>query len=192
MEQAKLEIVHQEERVKGKTTRDKVKNTFTEELFIGICSPIGSMKDEVIDSLSSTLKNDYGYTVEIIKLSEFIDEYKINDYKSIEGKTEQFAQLMYKIHEGNAIRKKYDNNSVLVELAIRDIYLSRVHEARKEGEGELPSAEDFTSRRRCYIFNSIKNKEELLLLRQIYTDNFTNSVYFLHNMSESRTFERKI
>lgn len=191
MEQAKLEIVHQDERIKGKTTRDKVKNTFTEELFIGICSPIGSMKDEVIASLSLILKGVYGYTVEILKLSDYIDEYKLNDYKSIEGKTEEFSQLMYKIDEGNAIRKKYDNNSVLVELAIRDIYLSRVHEARKGSEDELPSAEDFTSRRRCYIFNSIKNKEELLLLRQIYTDNFYQFSIFSPQYEREQNLRKK-
>ncbi|TDW50066.1 deoxycytidylate deaminase [Flavobacterium sp. 270] len=172
MEQVKFEIVHQDERIKGKTTREKVKNTFTEELFLGICSPIGSMKDEVIASLTEILEKTYGYTVEVLKLSDYIDKYKINAFQPVGGSTEEYSKLMYKIDEGNAIRKHYNNNSVLVELAIRDIYNNRVHEATKGDGGELPKAEDFTSRRRCFIFNSIKNKEELLLLRQIYTDNF--------------------
>ncbi|MBA9073498.1 deoxycytidylate deaminase/uncharacterized protein YkvS [Flavobacterium gossypii] len=172
MEQTKLEVIYQNENVKGKTTREKVKNTFTEELFLGICSPIGSMKDEVIASLAATLRETYNYDVEILKLSDYIDKYKINLYSQIQEKTKEFSELMYKIDEGNAIRKKYNNNSVLVELAIMDIYNNRVDEITKKDDGALPEAEDFISRRKCFIFNSIKNKEELLLLRQIYTDNF--------------------
>ncbi|PKB16485.1 anti-phage dCTP deaminase [Flavobacterium sp. 5] len=173
-EQIKLEVLSNDGESKGKTTREKVKNTCTEELFLGICSPIGSMKDEVIKSLTKILKDTYGYKVEILKLSDHIDTYKINNYQSIEEKTKQFSDLMYKINEGNAIRKRYNNNSVLVELAIRDIYNSRADEVTNIADDPtfLPKAEDFKSRRTCFIFNSIKNKEELLLLRQIYTDNF--------------------
>lgn len=192
MEQTKLEVVYQEEKVKGKTTREKVKNTFTEELFLGICSPIGSMKDEVIASLAKTLEDTYGYTVEILKLSNYIDTYKINQYELIEGKTQEFSELMYKIHEGNAIRKHYNNNSVLVELAIRDIYNNRVDEVTNKVDGaELPKAEDFTSRRKCFIFNSIKNKEELLLLRQIYTDNFYQFSIFSPQAEREENLQNK-
>lgn len=173
MEQTKLQILTNDENIKGKTTREKVKNTFTEELFLGICSPIGSMKDEVIDSLAKVLNEKYGYTVEVLKLSDYIDKYKIDDYSQIPSKTEAYSRLKYKISEGNNIREKYNNNSVLVELAIMDIYNSRVNEITKNGDGKtLPQPEEFVSRRKCFIFNSIKNKEELLLLRQIYTDNF--------------------
>jgi deoxycytidylate deaminase len=170
MEQAKLEIVGHDDGVKGKTTREKVKNTLTEELFLGICAPIGSMKDEVISSIKKVLNEKYNYEVQILKLADYIEKYKVQDYKQKDGKTEGYSKLVYKIDEGNAIRLKYDNKSVLVELAIKDIHNNRNNQT-KTAEF-YPKPEEYKSRRICFIFNSIKNIEELLLLRQIYTDNF--------------------
>lgn len=157
---------------KGNTTREKVSNTLTEELFFGICAPIGSMRDEVIKALTTTLENDYGYKVIPLKLSKYIDDYKVNPYTSIDGKTDDFSRLKYKITEGNFLREKYSNKSLLAELAIMEIHNSRIAEISTSDSQDLPNLEDYKSRRTCFIFNSIKNKEELLLLRQVYTENF--------------------
>lgn len=159
---------------KSKTTREKVDKTLTEELFLGICAPIGSLKEKVITQLKKTLKEDYGYEVENIKLSKFIETYKVDDYNQITGKTESYSKLMYKIEQGNQLRKKYSNNSILVELAIKDINFKRVEELAKKTKVKEKDIriEDLVSRRKCYIFDSIKNKEELLLLRKVYTKNF--------------------
>ncbi|PQJ76551.1 hypothetical protein BTO16_11665 [Polaribacter glomeratus] len=154
---------------KGQTTREKVRNTLTEELFFGICAPIGSLKPTVINSLEKIMKEKFNYEVEIIKLSGKIEDFKLNEYKQIPTKTPAFSKLVYKIEEGNEIRKKYNNNSILVELAIKDILYSRTQGL---GEEEALNHENIKSRRKCYIFDSIKNKEELLLLRRIYTKNF--------------------
>lgn len=170
-EQIKLEVLSNGDESKGKTTREKVNNTLTEELFLGICAPIGSMKDEVIDILKNTLTTTYGYEVEVLKLSDYIDKHKINDFQQLDKKTEPFSELIYKINQGNKIREKYQNKSILIELAIQEIHISRLKEGKKAGD-EIPKIEDLKTRRKCYIFNSIKNKEELLLLRRIYTENF--------------------
>ena len=177
MEQLKLKDSDFLSEEKGKTTRDKVKNTYTEELFLGICAPIGSMKDEVISSLTKILHEKYGYEVRMLKLTDYIDRYKIEEYRGREGETEAYSKLIYKINEGNQIREKYSNKSVLVELAIQDIHIDRMKtvktdEINPRPEDYVPRPEDYKSRRICFIFNSIKNEEELLLLRQIYTDNF--------------------
>ena len=37
----------------GKNTREKVENTYTAEIIIGICAPIGSYSTPVIDELVS-------------------------------------------------------------------------------------------------------------------------------------------
>ena len=155
---------------KGKTSIEKVKNTHTEELFIGICSPIGSHKEIVIKELSEQLKEKYNYTVKTIKLSEYIDKYKTDVFKLLEGKTEEYSELKHKIEEGDKLRSKYKNNSILVELGISDIYNERTSEITNDDE--LPDSEEYSTRRICYIFDSIKNKEELLLLREVYTDLF--------------------
>ena len=57
-----LEVAHKivettsESIATGRSTREKVENTLTQELIIGICSPIGTLKNEVIYVLISTLK----------------------------------------------------------------------------------------------------------------------------------------
>jgi deoxycytidylate deaminase len=171
-QQIKLDVIYNDEESKGKTTREKVNNTLTEELFLGICAPIGSMKDEVIESLKSILEKKYKYEVEILKLSDYIEEHKLEDFVQIEGRTDAFSKLIYKITQGNEIRKRYKNKSILVELAIQKIHISRLIDGKRIGDDEIPKIENLKTRRKCYIFNSIKNKEELLLLRRIYTENF--------------------
>jgi len=172
-EQVKLDVLTNDDKLsKGKTTREKVNNTLTEELFIGICAPIGSMKDDVIDLIKKNLIEIYNYDVEVLKLSDYIDTNKIDEFEQIDKKTEAFSKFIYKIDQGNKIREYYNNKSILVELAIQEIHISRLIDGRKAGSDEIPKIEDLITRRKCYIFNSIKNKEELLLLRRIYTDNF--------------------
>ncbi len=174
----------------GKTTREKVKNTLTEELFFGICAPIGSLKQEVITSLTKILEDKYNYDVVPLKLSKYIDNYKINDFEALPGKTTAYSNLKYKINEGNRIRLKYKNNSVLAELAIQEIHLSRLEE-NKVKEPEKLDPTTFKSVRRCYIIDSIKNKEELLLLRRIYTKNFFQFSIFSPVDERVKTLRKK-
>jgi deoxycytidylate deaminase len=171
-EEVKLEVLSNNNESKGKTTREKVNNTLTEELFLGICAPIGSMKDEVIESLKNILSKVYKYDVEVIKLSNYIEQYRTKEIEFIPKTTEAYSVLRDKIEQGNEIRRVYDNKSILVELAIQDIHVSRLKDGKKVGEEGIPAITDLKTRRKCYIFNSIKNKEELLLLRRIYTDNY--------------------
>ena len=146
---------------KEKTTKDKVENTYTDELIIGICSPIGSDITSVINEIKSRL-NEYNYKVEIIKLSDFINKYYDKDSEIVSGKTEEYSKLMHKIRGGSYLRKHYDDNSILAELAIRHIRLNR----------EKGDATDVKSERKCYIIDSLKNLEELKLLRSIYREIF--------------------
>jgi deoxycytidylate deaminase len=165
-----LQVVDKEINIqenKGKNTKEKIENTLTEELFFSVCSPIGSLKENAIKELKKKLEEDYKYNVRIIKLSDFIEQYKTEEYEALQGKTEIFSQYNFKINEGNKLRDKY-TNQILAELSIADIHAER---AASVGIGHLTDR-NYTSRRNCYIFDSIKNKEELRLLRSVYTDNF--------------------
>ena len=131
----------------GKNTQEKVNNTHTEELFFSICSPIGSLKNEAIIELKSQLNSIYKYDVEIIKLSDFIDEYKTEDFKAIPGKTEIFSQYNFSINQGNQLREKY-NNQILSEFSIAKIYANR---ASKNNDHLIDA--NYKSIRKCYIFD---------------------------------------
>lgn len=153
-----------DDKSKGKTTREKIEKTYTEEIIIGICTPIGTPKDRVIEGMKSTLI-EYGYDTEVISLTSLITEYYENNHSLKLGKTEAYSRLKHKIDGGNQLRKKYGNRSVLAELAIKKINLDRSLFFTKDEK--LPDATELSSRRKCYIIDSLKNKEELLLFRSM-------------------------
>jgi deoxycytidylate deaminase len=76
---------------------------------------------------------------------------------------------MNKIIGGDTLRKKF-GPQVLAELTIQEINLSRYEE--KGGKLELKPIDELKSRRLCFIIDSVKNKEELELLRELYKDIF--------------------
>jgi deoxycytidylate deaminase len=157
------------------TTIEKVENSFSEELVIAICAPIGTRKPPVITALRKRLTDDYGYECEVIKLSHFIDQYKDKapaPSRKI-GYTDEYNKKINLIESGDELRKKY-NLSVLAELAIYRILQDR----KLNGAETTPLHEErpidilYKNRRKCYIIDSIKNKEELLLLKTVYRELF--------------------
>lgn len=159
---------------KGKTALEKVENTYTDEIVIGLCSPIGTVKQPLIDELVSQLSTRYGYVsedgkpaVHIIKLSDYISLYGSMNVTPEIGHSPEFTKLKAKIDGGDDLRGQYTKNSILVELAVADIL-----ERRKNWKGKLLSAIEMKPRRICYIIDSLKNKEELLFLRSVYKDIF--------------------
>jgi deoxycytidylate deaminase len=181
--QLKIEVSNDVEsnEVKGKTTGEKVDNTLTEELVIAICSPIGTSKEEVIESISKNLLNKYKYeSVKVIKLSDFIKELDIERKPQKEGETKYFTELMNKIQGGNYIREKH-SHACLVEKAISQMYQDRISVLENPKDKE-----QLKSRRVCYIIDSIKNKEELQVLQKVYRDIFYSFSVF-SNRSERET-----
>ena len=166
-------------------TKEKVDNTLTEELIIGICSPIGSLKEEVVGILQDQLHELYDYDVKIIKLSSFIDKYAKEQETSKIGESKDFTILMNKIKGGNSLREKY-SASCLTELAIRDINLERM----SSGTG-IKNVEDLKSRRKCYIIDSLKNIEELTLLRSVYKDIFYQFSVFSPELERKENLRKK-
>jgi len=152
---------HTSSSLNSNTTDEKIKNTQTEELVIGICYPIGSDSTFVINAIKARLEK-YHYDVEIIKISDYIKEFYEKDINLISGKTESYSELMHKINGGDSLRQTYNDYSILAELAINKIRVSR-------GESDITKIK---SRRKCFIIDSLKNFEELKLLRSIYGDIF--------------------
>lgn len=143
--------------------KEKVFETHTEELIIGLCGPIGTDIQFISDRISYLINEQYGYTPIPIKLSKFIKDYtKSWDFDKVKDKNEYYNKL---IEAGNKLREKH-SNTILAELAINEIAVNR--EIKKDENKET----DFKSNRVCYIINSIKNHEEFDLLRLIYRDIF--------------------
>ncbi|NJK98475.1 MAG: hypothetical protein HC905_29350 [Bacteroidales bacterium] len=156
--------------ITSKTTKEKINETYTPELIIGLCYPIGTKVNEVKESITNNL-HEIGYIVIPIKLSEFINKYEPDTFKeTIEsGRTEAFTLLNNKIKGGDKLRSKY-NNSILAELAIYTIHLNRTG-TNKYLDKLIPDTE-YKGKKVCYLIDSLKNLDELHLLRSIYKDIF--------------------
>lgn len=140
-------------------TREKIESTHTSELVIALCGPIGSPLHEVATTLQEALTNTFGYEkCEIIRLSKFIEE-KIPSFNH----TSEFNRINQLIDKGNKLRNEYGAN-VLAELAIHFIRVER------EKHKQEKDSDRYETRRICHIIDSIKNQEELELLRTIYRD----------------------
>lgn len=140
-------------------TKEKIESTHTSELVIALCGPIGSPLQDVAATLNETLTNTFGYEKrEVIRLSKFIvDTCKLDKFKN------EFQRIEKLIDSGNELRQKYGAN-VLAELAVNSIRLEREKHKHESG------SERYETRRICHIIDSIKNQEELELLRTIYRD----------------------
>ena len=162
---------------RNSSTIETFDKTLTDELIFAICSPIGSLKESVIEKLQYKLETEYNYNVKIIKLSKFITSYnytdeELADLPEVPDGTKIFKDYFEKINKGNIIRKS-NRNERLAEYAIQEIHFDRVEETKlKKSLTANPVSTDYESRRICYILDSIKTREELILLKKIYSDNF--------------------
>ena len=150
---------------------NKVKRGYTDELIIGICAPIGTNKIPVIDEIEERLTKDFGYKVMRVKLSSIIQDLYSKSITPIKDKTAAFSEFIHKIEGGNHIREKSNNKSILAEFAVATISNDR-HFVHTGEQDTLADTEDLKSQRKCYIIDSLKNTDEIDLLRLIYRDMF--------------------
>lgn len=136
-----------------------VQSTHTPELVIALCGPIGSPLHPVAETIGRSLETEFGYEkCTIIRLSDFIDKYK-GPVKA----PNEFDRIEKLISLGDEFRKQYGAN-ILAQLAISQIALDR--QKKKDAD----SSQRYEPRRVCHIVDSVKNQEELEILKSIYRD----------------------
>lgn len=144
---------------------DVLSSTHTNELVIALCGPIGSPMHPVAEKIQEMLEETFAYdSCKVIKLSDFIvaNAARQAPEKHIPNGA-AFQRIDALISHGNEMRREF-GASVLAELAVHDIRLDREANGRDKATGQ------YTSRRVCHIIDSIKNQEELLLLRTVYRE----------------------
>lgn len=151
--------------------KNVINSTHTRELVIALCGPIGSPMHPVAEELRKKLTQPFGYeSCDVIKLSKFIEDHQAkldSTYLPDEKKSKEANRLNRLIDHGNAMRKEF-GAGVLAELAVNHIRLDRERKGKKtvnEGDKSV-----YVSRRVCHIIDSIKNQEELDLLRTVYRE----------------------
>ena len=140
---------------------DHFKKSFSEELVIGLCGPIGTDLNFVSKCLREILVDDFNYTCIDIKLSDFIKKNFNISSKQKENGFEYYKEL---IDKGNELRKT-DGNNILAKLAIHKVAQIRHEHSTDENP-------PIHSKRICFLINSIKHNEEYELLERVYRDLF--------------------
>lgn len=137
-----------------------VRKLQTDEIVIGLCAPAGSPVHRVAEDLKRLLVQRYGYECEVMRLSRLIEE-MVGPVPS----ASRFDRTLGLIDKGNDLRRRF-GHSVLADLAISRIAKSR--EKAKIAANEARHA----GRRVCYIIDSMKNSDELDILRLVYREMF--------------------
>lgn len=130
----------------------------TQELVFAMVAPIGSGASTVAEIIKSKIEENFGYETNVIKISSLINnraeglgEQRIQD--SDPDRVERLQSL------GNKLREKHSSD-VLAILSVDEINKSR------------KDAENGEDRRFCTIIDSLKNPEEVAVLRKVYGDLF--------------------
>ncbi len=137
--------------------------THTEELVIALCGPIGSPLHQVSEKLNEMLVEKFGYEeCKILRLSAFIKAQAEIVGTTIPEKP-TFKKINALIDFGGRLRADY-GGSVLAELAVHEIRIER------EKFKAANNSHRHEPRKICHIIDSIKNQEELDLLRTVYRE----------------------
>jgi deoxycytidylate deaminase len=144
--------------------KQQIESSHTSELVIALCGPIGSPLHKVAEAFQKALKKDFGYEpCVVLRLSDLIQKHGGEAPKS-----PAYERTKALISMGDELRQKH-GAGILAELAVNEIVLER------QKYKEATKSQGFKPRRICHIIDSIKNQEELELLRLVYRD----MVYFV-------------
>lgn len=145
--------------------------SLTPELVLALCGPIGSPLHATATQAKSAL-SDFGYTTEIVRLSNIIRRNSGVIGKSIDTGS-KFLEINSLISSGDELRNQYGND-ILAKLAIAKISADRDKEfgpfRDKAAESEVAPKSRIENQRACHVIDSVKNKAELDLLRLVYGD----------------------
>jgi len=137
----------------------KIKSSHTSELVIALCGPIGSPLHKVAAAFEACLKKEFSYAPCVtIRLSSFIEK-----HEGLAPTGSAYDRTKSLITKGDSIRQTH-GSAILAELAVSEIVLERQKFKNEKDETT------FSPRRICHIIDSIKNQEELDLLRLVYRD----------------------
>lgn len=145
--------------------------SITPELVIALCGPIGSPIHDTAIQIRDTL-NSFKYTTELVRLSDLI---RLNTSLSgiLIDNSSCYSKIDSLIRGGDSLRQKFGND-ILAKMAIAKIGGDRVKEYGEfndyAAEKDVSTQKKINTQRICHIIDSIKNIDELRLLRTIYGD----------------------
>ena len=143
--------------------------SLTPELVVALCGPIGSPLHETTAQIKNAL-TEFGYRTEPIRLSDLI---RINaDFVEVTvDHTSRYSETETLIKAGDELRLRLGND-ILAKMAIAKIGADRRKSygefSDRANETEKGKDKQIQSHRICHVIDSVKNIDELKLLRLIY------------------------
>lgn len=130
----------------------------TDELVIAIVGPVGSGASTTAQVLAEILGREFSYTVETIRVSDFINEKAgLVGHQPVAANDDERIDKLQRI--GSALREKFGEDT------LANFCIERIHASRDESEPDKV-------RRYCTIIDSLKNPGEVERLRTVYGDLF--------------------
>jgi deoxycytidylate deaminase len=147
------------EKARGTTPLD---TAYAPELVLGFVAPTGIASDSVREVVADRL-NDYGYELEEVRLSHWLGNLAgVNDGDRPDSRIPALQKA------GDLVRSRSGHSSALAYVAIREITDSRA----RWNQDHKVSAETAPIPKHAYVVWSLKHRDEVELLRQIYRSRF--------------------
>lgn len=144
-----------------KLNEDSLKNMPDSEIFIAIASPVGTDSYIVYEELENALK-EFNFTTFQVKISSKLIMPHINSNCDLKNSYNRSNVLMDK---GNDIRKQSENNNILAQGSMSIISELRMEQANQ-------NFNSLKGKKFAYIIDSLKHKDEVKLLREVYSPAF--------------------
>lgn len=123
-------------------------------VILGLVSPLGTRKTQLLSSIDEEAAR-FGYTIDIVKLSQLLDRVPTAPWNPLPGRGEP-TYWDERMNAGNKLREDVGNGSALAALAIAEVGRRRQKRARQI----------------VYVLDSLKHPDEVRLLRHVYGDAF--------------------
>jgi len=146
------------------TVAKEIDDRLSQELIIALVGPVGSGVSTAASMIEYALSNKFEYAVApIIKLSDIIrtEATRVGKIPPSRDQLDDYIEGMQEI--GNELRHNYGN------FYLTEKVIEKICKYRKENGG-YRDADIQLPGRRAYIIDSLKNVEELTLLKRIYGD----------------------
>ena len=138
----------------------EVTQTLAPELFIGLVGAVGTDLDKITNIFVEELKK-VRYNTQPVFLSELLKQ--VPELIPEHDSTNEYERIKAFMDAGDELRKKTSDGSILAKFSIA--YIRDFRETEK-GKPDEPIS------KQAYIFKSLKHKDEVRKLREIYGKNF--------------------
>lgn len=155
---------------------DEAQATFAPELVVAFVAPTGISSEEVAAAAKERF-SFYGYELELIRLSQFLEERANLDEETKRLVDKRIDRLQT---EGNNFRREAgrERGDALAFVAVNEIREQRLRRWSEKPEAERPQLEgddtysDFPHQRVVYLVWSLKHPDEVDTLRNVYRSRF--------------------